>query len=633
MTPTDTDPSTSSSPTDTGTDTECTPGVSQDCACDDGTLGSQVCAADGSGFGACDCMGGVTSTTGPDPDSSTADPTTGPPPECVVDADCGGMASGECEQDVCSDAGECEVQPAAEGTACGDATNSECSAPDTCDGRGTCSANDQGDGSACTNCPLGICACAAGTCGDCNSFAPSNNFITTRSVEGWTLTGDWALYREAPQNQVNGPVLFTSQVLGTNGNRSSPLPGAEVEASSARTPPGVLPANLDFLSWNVDEGSGFDTKAINVSLDGGMTFSPVFDCELTGGLPFCDFRDETRAADDWDVISIPLPPPMVGQVGIIEFTYNTGDDCCGFEKGWYVDAINFATECACANDASCAALGGDCGDGVCGALGECELDPMAIDTACGDGTDVECNAPDLCDGVGYCLPNQASNGLSTCSDCAMGAGGCTFCQEGVCPDCQNLSALNDFQSGSLAFNGWLIEDLSGDGADWQIYFSAPQNTEPGSVPVPLSFAPSFGTDGNRQAPYGGALQEVEHSRITTTPDTVPASIMFDSWNVDEGSGFDTKLIEISTDGGMTWDVLVDCNLGPPQPFCMNVPDGRLGTDWDAIVIDTAAYQGMVGQLRFTYNTGDTCCGFERGWFIDNLNFAEYCSDPQFPLPL
>ena len=37
--------------------------------------------------------------------------------------------------------------------------------------------------------------CSDGSCGEC-SFAPANNFITTRAIEGWELTGGWALYRE-----------------------------------------------------------------------------------------------------------------------------------------------------------------------------------------------------------------------------------------------------------------------------------------------------------------------------------------------------------------------------------------------------------------------------------------------------
>ena len=47
-------------------------------------------------------------------------------------------------------------------------------------------------------------------------------------------------------------------------------------------------------------------------------------------------------------------------------------------------------------------------------------------------------------------------------------------------------------------------------------------------------------------------------------------------------------------------------------------------------LDTSAWEGMPGQLRFVYETGDSCCGFERGWFIDDLSFAAFCDDEPFP---
>jgi hypothetical protein len=609
--------------------TACEPGDAQACTCEDGGMGTQTCAADGSGFGACACEAAdSTSTTAP-PDTDT---TTGPPPECMEDGDCAGMAKNECQEGVCTEEGTCMVQALAMGTPCGDDTETECSGPDACDGRGSCSASDASDGSACTDCPLGACSCLAGACGDCTEFAPENNFITTRSIEGWTLTGGWGLYREAPQSFNSGPVAFGGQVFGTDGNRAAPYPSNEDEASSARSAPMMLPATLQFSSWNVDEGSGVDTKQVRVSNDGGATFITLVDCTANPmAQPFCQFRDESRAPDDWDSISIPLPPELVGDLGVVEFTYDTLDSCCSFEKGWFIDVANFATECACIGDEGCADLGGDCGAGVCGGSGECELDAVAAGTDCGDATDVECNAADACDGGGYCSPNLQATGLTQCEDCPAGAGNCNTCQAGACTNCLSQPANNDFGSGSAAHAGWLIEDLGGTGADWQIYSNAPANNDPGSMPVALSFAPSFGTDGNRQAPYPG-LNEVEHSRVTTTPDMVPAQITFASWNVDEGSGFDNKTIELSVDGGMTWTVLVDCpaGIGVPQPFCNFRDATRLGTDWDNIVLDTAAFVGQVGQLRFTYNTGDSCCSFERGWFIDNLSFAQYCQDSPFP---
>lgn len=604
--------------------TVCEPGTTQDCTCEGDEAGTQTCSADGSGFGACEC-GGVDSTTTVDP--TDTDATTGPPPECVEDADCTVKAKGDCQLDVCTD-GVCMVESVRDGTECGGPDATECSAVDTCL-RGACVANDLPDGTACTDCELGVCACAGGACGDCAAFAPENNFITTRSIEGWTLTGGWGLYRQAPQNFDSGPAVFEGQVLGTDGNRVAPYPGNDNENSAARSRPFVLPATLEFQSWNQDEGSGVDTKQVRVSSDGGVTFTTLVDCTANpGAQPFCQARNN-RDPNDWDAISLPVPPAMVGSVGVVEFTYVTGDGCCGFEKGWYIDVANIATECACVGDEGCADLGGECGTGVCGGAGECELDAVAASTACGDATDVECNAPDACDGVGYCTPNEAATGITACEDCPAGAGNCNVCQAGECADCLSQPATNDFTPGGGATVGWLVEDLGGGGADWQIFTNAPQNMQAGSVPLPLSFAPSFGTDGNRQAPYPGG--EAENSRVTTTPDTVPGQITFSSWNVDEGTGFDNKTIELSVDGGVTWNVLVDCSSGiNTQPFCTFRDATRLGNDWDAIVLDTAAFVGQVGQLRFTYNTGDSCCDFEKGWFIDNLSFAQYCSDAPFP---
>jgi hypothetical protein len=601
---------------DTTSGTVCTAGETQVCACPDGLASTQVCNDAGSGFGSCACEGAADSTT--TDSTTTVDPTTGTPPECTEDAECASMAEGECQVGVCADDGMCMVESRPEGTACGDDTEGECSGADACDGRGTCAANDASDGTVCSGCPLGVCACQGGACGDCVAFAPENNFITTRSVEGWELTGGWALYREAPQNFNSGPTPFGNQVLGTDGNRIAPYPGSDNELSSARSGPMILPASLDFSSWNVDEGT-IDTKRVRVSNDGGVTFVDLADCATGAMQPFCQARGDERAPDDWDLISLPVPPDMVGDVGLVELTYNTQDGCCQFEKGWYVDVTNFAGECACAGDEGCGGLGGECGVAACGASGECELDAVAVGSACGDATDVECNDPDACDGAGYCSSNEAITGLTSCEDCPAGLGSCNVCQAGACADCV-----------TEGFEGWFVEDLSGTGADWQIYFDAPPNLFAGSVPVPLSLAPAFGTDGNRQAPYPGA--ETEHSRITTLSDLLPASITFASWNVDEGTNVDTKIIEVSVDGGATWTVLVSCDLGigTPQPFCLYRDDGRLGTDWDLVEIPTGAFAGQTGQLRFTYNTLDACCEFERGWFISDLAFAQYCLDSPFP---
>jgi len=595
----------------------CEPGAVEPCVCEDGGEGTRGCAADGSGFGICACE--TVDTTDDATVSSSA-----APPECVLADDCTALEPSDCEAVACDD-GVCALEALDAGTACGDATMSECSGADQCDGAGTCANNDVAAGLRCTSCESGACTYAAGACGDCDEFAPTNSFTTERAIEGWTLSGDWGLYRAAPQNFSSGQVAFASQVFGTDGNRAEPYPSSEDEESTARTGPTVLPANLEFLSWNQDEGANVDTKQVRVSVDGGATFLTLVDCNVDGGMtPFCVNRSD-RAADDWDAISLALPPELIGEIGVVEFYYDTTDPCCDFERGWFIDELNFATECACVDDSTCAGLGSECGEAQCTAMGACDLDAVVAGTTCGDTTENQCDTADACDGVGFCASGQAVNGLTDCSDCPGGVGECNACQEGACVDCDATIPLNDFNFGS-EHGGWLIEDLSGTGADWQIFFGAPQSAVVGSVATPLSFAPSFGTDGNRQSPYPGA--ELEHSRVTTAPDTVPAAITFSSWNVDEA--FDNKVVEISVDDGESWAVLVDCDqqIGT-QVFCNDRFDPRSGDEWDAIVLDTAGFEGMVGRLRFTYNSKDGCCDLERGWFIDNLDFAQYCQESPF----
>ncbi len=567
----------------------------------------------------------VDSTMDPDDSSSTAGTA------CEVPEDC--PAPDDCEVATC-EAGVCAVVPADADTPCGDDADDECTAPDTCDGKGACVANDAQDGTACTDCDLGQCSCDAGECGDC-SFAPANNFITTRAIAGWELTGGWALYREVPQSERGVAIRMESQVLGTDGNRSQPYPGGELEDSHARSAETTLPATLDLLSWHIDEGGGgsYDNKSIAVSVDDGATWVVVADCFIDPALPFCVQRME-RAADDWDTLSIPVPADMVGERGRVELRYVSGDDCCEWERGWYVDVLEFATECGCGDDATCAELGSECGDPVCGAAGECELDPVAAGTGCGDDSASQCDALDACDGAGYCLTNVAATGLTFCTECPAGDGACQTCQQGTCSDCTALAPLNDFANTTLAELGWVVESLDGGEPDWRTYNEAPLNRLAGSVPVFLGTAPAFGTDGNRVAPYDVMADpfniESEFSRVTTTPDVVASPLTFDSWNVDEGTT-DIKQIEISVDGGVSWTMLADCTSPPdPFPFCNYVVDGRAGDVWDPVAIDVSAFAGLVGQLRFTYNTQDACCDFERGWFIDNLSFAQYCTDPQFP---
>jgi hypothetical protein len=384
-----------------------------------------------------------------------------------------------------------------------------------------------------------------------------------------------------------------------------------------------------FLSLNVDVGRGMsEITTVRASVDGWVSWDTLADCAIDPSWAFCQPNME-QDPGVFNLVQIPVPVGLQGSDGIVEFGYNTIDQCCGFEKGWYIDSLNIATECVCQEDPDCAAYTDPCGTGICVASGECGLMPMPEDTVCGDPFDNDCNGADSCDGVGYCRNNESSNGLALCGDCPAG-GQCSFCEAGQCLDCQSFSDFGDFNDpGSVA--EWVVTDLIATGADWRIYDEAPMNSNAGSMPVPFPNAPVYGNDGNRQEPYPGGEQE--HSTVVTGEGLVPNTFQFISWNVDEGGlSYDNKLVEISVDAGASWTTLVHCEAGidSGQPFCTFVDDGRAADDWDPISIDTSAWAGMTGQIRFTYDSQDGCCGFERGWFIDDLNaFSISCNDEPF----
>lgn len=619
-----------------------------------------ACADDVTGAGPDDDDGGTSSGTGavPDPtvdpgttsgpgststDPGTSDPTIDPDSSggeaCAGPEDCADLAS-ECTEATC-EAGRCVVQNAEAGTACGDATDTACNGADTCDGAGTCVDNVPGDGTACTECDGVECACSAGACSACAAFADTNEFTTDRALLGWEMTGDWRLYTGAPSAYMAEEVLFGlgggddvllpaipfgGQVFGTDGNRSAPYPGGHEETSYARTKAFVLPDTLQFRSWHQDEGGGeFDNKFVRVSLD-GKTWTTLHDCQdkISALSPLCE-GVELREGDDWDDIALTVPPAMVGQVGFVEFAYETGDGCCGFERGWFIDTANFATECACGADSTCDAFATECGTGTCGAGGACELAAVEAGEACGSNAATSCGSADACDAYGYCQPNDLVN-LLACEDCPAGAENCNGCLDGACLDCP--TPTDSFLAGTP---GWGRPPTVGGG--WAVFSEIPSN-ENGDGPIAPADTAFLGNDGSTNGAADGVGEEVSAS-IVSPPDTMPATLTFDSWHVDQGGmvvidvGYpDTKRIEVSVDGGGGWETLVDCAdpLLDDYPFCLQVVS-RGADEWDAISIDTSAYAGMDALLRFTYETGSACCGFEYGWYIDNLNIAQVCADP------
>lgn len=632
------------------------------------------CTDDVSGDGPTDDDGGSTTgssttdptvnpTTGPgtttDPGTTVTDPSTTTDPGTTTEAgssettegpacgdpeDCADLVT-ECADATC-EGGRCVVSNMDAGTACGDASEAECNAADACDGEGTCLDNVAGEGAACSECDGLECACGAGACSACAAFAESNEFATERSLVGWELTGDWGLYGGAPSAYLGGgdkkfggggggggmllpAIPFEGQVFGTDGNRSAPYPGGHAEDSYARTKAFVLPTTLSFRSWHLDEGGvSYDNKRVRVSIDGGDTWVTLHDCQPDGKIVPLDVDQSLceevnlRDADDWDEVSFEVPKDMVGAAGVVEFGYETGDSCCDFERGWFIDLTNFATECACGDDVACDAFGTECGGGTCAAGGACALDPVGAGVACGSGDATSCGSADTCDADGYCQGNNLVNLLS-CEDCPAGEESCNGCLDGTCLDCE--SPTDSFLAGH---DEWSSSTQAGGG--WEIFSEMPGNEQgdPAIMPTDTAF---LGNDGSTVGPQD-ETGETATGSITSPVDVMPDMLVFDSWHIDEGGagkkgGVDVKSVEVSTDSGETWTALADCEqpLLAGFPFCTRV-ETRGADEWDTIMLDTSAFAGMEAQVRFSYDTDDDCCGFEYGWYIDNLNFAQLCPE-------
>ncbi len=426
-----------------------------------------------------------------------------------------------------------------------------------------------------------------------------------------------------------GPIRFARPALGTDGNRAHPYGQAsELEISSATSPPTVLPDTLMFNSWHIDEGAAYDLKAVQVSSD-GVSFTTVDIC-VNGmpGLPYCDFV-QTRDPDDWDMISIPVPPQFVGQVGYVRFLYDTSDGCCSFERGWYVDALNFAQDCACTAHEDCAYLTQSCGMGSCDfPVDECAITPENLGASCPSPTTGDCSDP-TCDSNGWCASGFLPFEGDSCASCVDGPGLCQACFDGFCANCP---AVQTFYY-NADYSAWTFA------GDW----GAQSCVQPNSVtpnespcfpfsngPGDLLTYPMLGNDGSRTGAFPWAGQgEVENASVLTGPTVIPATLTFKSWHQDRGGNDtfmlrDKKTISVSVDGGMIFQTLVDCDGNMTIPFCQPSPpfQNRSLTAWDDISINVPAnLVGQEGIFRFTYDTVDSGQGWERGWYIDDINIA------------
>jgi cysteine-rich repeat protein len=217
-----------------------------------------------------------------------------------------------------------------------------------------------------------------------------------------------------------------------------------------------------------------------------------------------------------------------------------------------------------------------------------------------------------------CPDDSANGGACTAAKCGDGFINVKGMKVEQCDD-KNMDEDDGCSTAckctGITKKGWKLQ------GGWGLYKEAPPSQ---NAPTAIPFGETvFGTDGNRVPPYPGG--ESENSVVTSGSFVIPNTLTFESWHIDEGGGAagpDSKTISISIDNGMSFTTLPTCApLNPtPFPFCTSL-NSRAADQWDKIVIAVPPQLiGKMGIVRLTYTTIDSCCGFERGWFIRKSNF-------------
>jgi hypothetical protein len=340
---------------------------------------------------------------------------------------CGDFSDSECDHaDTCDGAGNClpNVEPA--GAACGDPTVTDCDRADTCDGAGSCRPNFEFEDTPCgdlsdTQCDLADTCDGQGTC--LANFAPEGTDCGDPTHTACNLPDTCDGSGICVDNLVAAgtPCL---DPLDNECNNPDTCDGTGVCAPNlepAGTPCGdqtATPCNL------ADTCDGEGRCAANELVDGAT-------CEDDGNLCTSDYcvagvcihEDKAEGApcgDETDTIC------------------NSADTCIsGICQANLADA---GTPCGSQTSTDC-----DRPD-TCDGFGACLVNYRPTGTSCGDPTDTECDNPDSCDGAGGCVDNLEPAGMGcgdpTDTDCdnpdtCDGVGNCLVHYEPVDTACGN----------------------------------------------------------------------------------------------------------------------------------------------------------------------------------------------------
>ncbi|MEP7121099.1 MAG: hypothetical protein ABJE95_09325 [Byssovorax sp.] len=487
----------------------------------------------------------------------------------------------ECQVGACDDKGACKASSAADGAACND--HNSCSKADKC------------LAGACTGAPVASC-----------SLYLNEGFEVCPN--GWTFGGDW----QCGKPTMVGPIAahtgmnVVATKIADNYSVNQSFTTTVADSPSIDLTTAVSP-QLSFWAWDHTEGGTFDGWNLNVSINGGTTFT-----EVTKVTPVYTLTVNAKPSwggdhslEGWQHYTADLKD-YIGQPIILRFAFRS--DGATVFPGVYLDDVVVA---------------------------EPLQNPLLITTP----------SPlmDIYGGMAYAAP-IAKTGGTNASAWSLLPGGVNAAWLNIDPAAGVLKGTppaaligpvtvtvhveeptlpSNFAEKTFTFNVnhalfyTSFEDVCPNNwtlvGDWQC--GVPANVGPATAYVGTQcLATQIASNYTDNQPWTTTASSPDID-LTNAPN---AKLTFRMWVDTEGSTYDGANLQISTDGGVNYAVVNNATPAYPLLVAGKAAWGghQAALGWQAVQADLSAYAGQIIRIQFAFRS-DTSGTFP-GVYIDDI---------------
>jgi hypothetical protein len=531
----------------------------------------------------------------------------------VTPKDCSALNAG-CEVGVCDAAnGFCVPQPAPLGTVCTEGV-AECQAG-ACDDKGKCQSSVGPAGVACNDHDACTKSDTCGGAGSCGGQSVAGCLLYLKEgfevcPSGWTFGGDWQCGKPinvGPATAHTGSGAIATKIAGNYSINQSYT--TTVADSPAINLTAAINPVVSFWAWYRTEGGTFDGWNLNISVNGGQTFTEVTTVTPPYALTVAakPAWGGDHSAEGWNNYSADLTA-YIGKSVILRFAFRS--DGATVYPGVYIDDVVvaeplqtplFITTASPLADTYAengyampiVKTGGTSGSAWSINPGAVNAAWLTIDPTTGvlKGKPTAADVGPVKLSVHVEEPSLPSNFADKTFTFTVKPDAYYSGFEGACP------------------NGWTLT------GDWQC--GVPMNVGPA-----IAFAGTQCLGTQIATTYSNS--QTWAATTATSPDISLGGIAnpiltFRMWVDTEGATYDGANLQISTDGGINYTIIANAIPAYPLPMVAGLPawgghQSALG--WQAVQADLTAYSGQLIRLRFAFNS-DTSGAFP-GVYIDDV---------------